>query len=466
MLTEISVYFVLAHLAGLALWTHVLASGKRTGSMLIWTFWLLIIPTLGIPLYLLLGTDRIRRKRLERYGDANHAGKTPEPPAMDEGVAALLRFTGGIGNNAFSVLTKPRIEPDTKHYYTHLLEDIERAERYIHFQTYVWRPDDVGERFRDALVRAARRGVEVRLLVDELGSPQTKEEFFKPLVDAGGKFSWCLTVHPRRNRYFFNLRNHRKIQIIDSRVAYVGGMNVGKEYEGRDENVGPWSDMQLSVGGPVINELQLTFLDDWTFATGQRIQGAQYWHPGDVPEGVPAVVVRSGPDNHDPVFLKSFIYFCNHARERLDLFTPYFAPDDAMLMAICMAAERGVRVRMIIPTLNEHQYMVDLGRAYYDALLRAGVEIYEMPDSVNHAKVYIADDGWVMLGSPNLDIRSIRLNFEVGLIFPHRPTAEALDAHYAPFFQRSQRVTLENHRRLPYSKRVRLGFVRLFSPVL
>lgn len=249
-------------------------------------------------------------------------------------------------------------------------------------------------------------------------------------------------------------------------MAYVGGMNIGKEYEGRNEDVGPWSDMQLSVTGPVLNELQLTFMQDWEFATGEAFEGEQYWHDKSNEEAIPVAVIRSGPDNLDQVFLMSFIYFCNHAQKRLDLYSPYFAPDDPMLLAIAMAAQRGVRVRLMIPTLNEHQYMVDLGRAYYDTLLRAGVEIYELPDRVNHAKVYRADDEWVMIGSHNLDIRSIRLNFEIGLMFPHRPTAEAVDNFYADYYQRSERITLEAFRERPLSERIRQGFVRLFSPFL
>ncbi|MGE9292096.1 MAG: cardiolipin synthase, partial [Puniceicoccales bacterium] len=373
---------------------------------------------------------------------------------------------GGLSNNALTAIQDTKVLPDTENYYPALIEAIDKAERYVHFQTYVWRPDDVGERFLDALTRAAKRGVEVRLLVDELGSPEAKDEFFKPLIEAGGEFSWCLTVHPRRNRYFFNLRNHRKIQIIDSRIGFVGGMNIGKEYEGRNEDVGPWQDMHISVSGPVLNELQLTFVNDWNFATAKDLKAEDYFYNGTSTGSIPAAIVRSGPDNLDQVFMMSFIFFCNHAKKRLDLFTPYFAPDDPMLLAIAMAAQRGVRVRMMIPTLNEHQYMVDLGRAYYDFLMRAGVEIYELPDAVNHAKVYIADDEWGMIGSPNLDIRSIRLNFEVGLIFPDRGTVEDLDAYYDKLFERSEKVTHETVKQYTFWERAKLGFVRLFSPVL
>lgn len=463
MLAGILLFLFLVHLAGLAFWAHLLASGKRTGSMLIWTFWLLFIPLAGIPLYLLLGTDRIRRNRLEMHSRYAMPERHVQP---QQNCPELLRHVSSLKNNAFTSIENPRILPDTDSYYPALIVAIDSAQHYIHFQTYVWRPDDVGRRFLDALVRAAKRGVEVRLLVDELGSPEAKDAFFAPLVKAGGQFSWCLTVHPRRNRYFFNLRNHRKIQLIDSRIGFVGGMNIGKEYEGRNEDVGPWSDMQLSVSGPVLNELQITFIDDWAFATGEKVEGDQYWASVKAEESVPGAVIRSGPDNIDQVFLMSFIYLCNHAKKRVDLFTPYFAPDDPMLLAICMAAERGVRVRMMIPTLNEHQYMIDLGRAFYDTLLRAGVEVYEYPESVIHAKVYLVDDEWVMIGSPNLDMRSIRLNFELALLFRHRPTVEALDAHYKGYFEGAQRVDPDAFAAQSAAERIRQGFVRLFAPFL
>jgi len=459
---------VIVHLSGVALFANLLLSRKRTSAMLLWTVWLLLLPVLGIPLYLLLGTDRIRRKRLHLHGEAARLRAEASRQARDNGkdLPELLTITSRLEANSLCSMGQPEIFPQARDYYDSLIEDIQAAEEYIHFQTFVFRQDEVGERFLEALVQAAGRGVNVRLLVDELGSPDTKEKFFRPLVEAGGEFSWCLTIHPRRNRYFFNLRNHRKIQIIDSRVAYVGGMNIGLEYEGRIEEIGPWEDMQLRVGGPVINELQYTFMDDWYFATQKSIEGDFYI--GKFPDAgsIPVTVLRTGPDSLEQSFLKSFIYFCNKAERRLDLFTPYFAPDEAMLLAIQMTATRGVKVRLMIPTLNEHKYMVDIGRSFYEHLLEAGIEIHELPDAVNHAKVFIADDDWVMLGSPNLDMRSIRLNFEVGLLFKDRETTGNLDAHYRGLFERSSRVSLDEFRNRPFKEKLKQGWVRLFTPIL
>ena len=459
---------VIVHLAGVALFCNLLLSRKRTSAMLIWTVWLLLLPLLGIPLYLLLGTDRIRRKRLELQGNAARRREEAARQVRENGteLPELLTITGRMEANSPGSMERPEIYPHAREYYDALIEDIRAAEHYIHFQTFVFREDEVGRRFLEDLVRAATRGVKVRLLVDELGSPETKEKFFQPLVEAGGQFSWCLTIHPRRNRYFFNLRNHRKIQLIDSRIAYVGGMNIGLEYEGRIEEIGPWEDMQLSVKGPVINELQYTFMDDWYFATRQPIEGDFYTREFQQPGPVPLTVIRTGPDSLEQSFLKSFIFFCTQARRRLDLFTPYFAPDEAMLLAIQMAAIRGVRVRLMIPTLNEHKYMVDIGRSFYENLLEAGVEIHELPDAVNHAKVFIADEDWVMLGSPNLDMRSIRLNFEVGLLFKDRETVENLDTHYRKLFNRARQVALDEFRNRPFKERLKQGWVRLFTPIL
>ena len=465
MWTIIFFLWFLSQLAGFGALIHLLLSRKRTTSLVLWALWLLIFPALGIPLYLTIGSDRIRRRSIPSHPPGEHL-EDPNAPLGSPEIAPLLQNVSHLSGNTLTRASDLKLLPDTTTYYPHLLESIDKAEKFVHIQTYVFRMDSAGDRLLEALCRAAKRGVEVRLLVDEIGSASTRTRYFKPLIQAGGQFSWCMTVQPFRNRYFLNLRNHRKIQVVDGKIAYVGGMNFGVEYEGKDSEVGPWRDMQMSVRGPVVDALQTVFATDWSFATDEWLADRHYTGFSNDDANIPVTVVNSGPDEPDRSFLKTFIFTCNHAKERLDVFTPYFGPEESVILAMQLAARRGVRVRMLIPTPNEHQYMVDIGRAHYEQLMEDGVEVYEYHEAVHHGKVYIIDDNLFVLGSTNLDARSLRINFETTLLIEDRDTVSQLDKHYEVFFERAERIELEKFRNQPLTDKLKQGISRLFVPIL
>lgn len=442
---------------------HVCLSRKNTTSLILWTCWLLAFPPLGILLYVLLGTESIKKKQLERFEKISHGR---DGAAGTHAIPEVLAHLERVDRNVISFMSRPDLMWGGDDYYRRLIEDMDAAGHFIHIQTYVWRPDEEGQRVLDAACRAAERGVEVRVMTDEFGSMKTDRKFFKPLEENGGEFSWYSTVQTRRSRFFFNLRNHRKVNIIDGTIGYVGGMNIGKEYTGRD--IGPWTDLQLRFTGPVLLDLEDSFAEDWLFATRQRLDDERYYPGPSEKEGaeIPLSVVQSGPDQLDPSYLKSFNLICNAAQERLDLFTPYFVPNENLLITIQTAVARGVRVRLLIPTLNEHQYMVDIGRAYYEPLLEAGVEIYELPGRVHHTKAFRVDEDIVFAGSHNLDVRSYKLNFELSLCFRCAETAREMDGVFGDLFRDSERIEEEAFKARPLLEKLKQGGVRLFGPVL
>ncbi len=458
----IELLFILFHAAGLALIGHVLLSNKSHASLILWTMWLLLFPILGIPLYLLLGTEKIHKKKMERF-EQIHYDEAAQPD--EEQLPCILRDLHRVNGHHAARMSTPELLWDGDSYYESLLRDIDSAQTYVHIQTYVWRDDEAGIRLLESLCAAARRGVAVRIMLDEMGSVKTPRDFFDPLEEAGGRFEWYSTVQTRRSRFFFNLRNHRKINIIDGAIAYVGGMNIGEEYAGR--GIGPWQDLQMRFRGPVIANLENIFAGDWSFATRERLDDAKFYPDPSVPdEAFPAAVVQTGPDRQDRPFLKVFSLLCREATETMDVFTPYFVPNEHLLVMLQITAARGVKVRLLIPTLNEHMYMVDIGRASYEQLMDAGVEVYELPGMVHHAKVLRVDDELVFAGSHNLDTRSYKLNFELSLCFRHRETAQKMDAHFEKLFAKAERIDPEAFRRRPLSKKLQQGFVRLFGPVL
>lgn len=447
---------------GIGLVCHVLLSRKTHASLILWTCWLLLLPPLGIPMYLIFGTERIHKKRLDRFEKIKYG----KGPTLDrDRIPELLRHLERVERNGLSLMTRPELMWDGDAFYTQLVADIERARHFIHIQTYVWRQDADGQKVMAALCRAAARGVEVRVMTDEIGSIRTDRAFFQQLEQAGGEFSWYSTIQTRRSRFFFNLRNHRKLKLIDGAVAYVGGMNIGKEYAGRE--IGPWTDLQMRFSGPVLLDLEDSFAEDWLFATRERLNDARYYPESSTESAdIPVAVVQSGPDKLDPSYLKSFNLICNAATTRLDLYTPYFVPNDNMLITIQTAAARGVRVRLMIPTLNEHQYMVDIGRAYYEPLLEAGVEIYELPGRVHHTKALRVDEDFIFAGSHNLDVRSYKLNFELSLCFQCEHTAREMDKVFEGLFRDSDRIDRKAFKNRDLGTKLRQGFIRLFGPVL
>lgn len=454
--------FILLHLIGLLLIGHVLLSRKSHASLILWTLWLLLFPMFGIPLYLFLGTEKIHKKKMARLEQIDYEEAVPPD---DEWLPRILKDLHQVNGHKLALMGEPELLWSGDAYYNALIRDIESAESYIHIQTYVWRRDEAGSRVLDALCAAAERGVAVRILLDEMGSFKTERDFFERLENAGGQFSWCSTVQTRRSRFFFNLRNHRKINIIDGTVAYVGGMNIGEEYAGRA--IGPWQDLQMRLHGPVVKNMESSFAGDWSFATRERLNDPMFYPDTPGPKNTfPAAVVQTGPDHADLSFLKVFSLLCREATDRIDVFTPYFVPNEHLLVTLQITAARGVKVRLLIPTLNEHMYMVDIGRAHYEALMESGVEVYELPGMVHHAKVLRVDDDLVFAGSHNLDTRSYKLNFELSLCFRHRQTAGKMDAHFDELFEKSDRIDLEEFSCRPLKTKLRQGFVRLFGPVL
>ncbi|MEI9893044.1 MAG: phospholipase D-like domain-containing protein [Chthoniobacter sp.] len=261
-----------------------------------------------------------------------------------------------------------------------------KPHEHVHVQFFIWRDD--APRPRDARPprAAARRGVEVRVLLDQIGSFGLRKSFFDPLVEAGGKFAWFRTAHPLRNRWTFNLRNHRKLQVIDGRIAFVGGMNMGREYASEDPEVGPWRDIQIELIGGAAKRLQMAFADDWFFVTEEKLLDRRYYPAPAMPQRYLVQSMPDGPDSPDDPIQMSLVYMLNSAQRRVWLTAGYFVPKEPLLTALELAAARGVDVRLLISEKSDHPRLIYVGRSYYEELLRFGVKIFEYEKGINHAQ--------------------------------------------------------------------------------
>ncbi len=452
---------------------HVLLSKKRPTATLAWVWAIIAVPFGGPIVYFMFGADRMQRKRLRkaaRLGMLRHRTsrlvkqRVEElPPAESDLVRVLTNITRIPPSTADSV----RLLIDSTAFYPALREQILAAKHHIHVEFFIWREDEYGREFRDLLADAARRGVCVRLLLDQIGCFGLRRSFFAPLIEAGGQFSWFYSLPLWRHSRFMNLRNHRKLQIIDGRVGFVGGMNMGRECAGEDPSLGAWRDAQMEVRGPVVNTLQEMFSEDWFFATNEVFAGDAYhtaWERN--PNAHVVQVIAGGPDLPREPIPKSIVALIGASRKRLWLTTGYFVPDDLFLTALQLCAARGVDVRLLVSAKTDHPYLLEIGRSFYEDLLEWGVRVFEYSEGINHKKCMLLDEEWLMVGSANSDNRSMRLNFELNLLAHAPEQAQKLEDLLCREFAMSKEIHLDEFSKRPLWRRLLEAALRPLAPML
>ncbi len=465
-------------LAGIAL-VGILSRRRQPAAAVLWMVLVLVLPLLGVLLYFVFGRGRLHRKRLLRRSAArrrfdellsDHYGSGERAPAAGSDLVPFGRdfvpLSESLAENPWLIGNRVELLLDGAATFDRMLEEIGKAESSVHLQTYIFRLDATGTRFVEALAAAAGRGVEVRLLLDAIGSYHLGRKQLATLEERGIALAWFHPTHPLKRRFEINFRNHRKNLIIDGRGAFVGGHNIGDEYLGIGVKPPRWRDTHVYVGGPAARQVQEVFLEDWYFATATSLVAEKYLPPAVTPGETLCQVVSSGPDNSLGRLQRVFFAVFTAVRERLDICVPYFLPDDALLHALLLAARRGVRVRILLPFWTDQPVVRGASLTYYAELLRAGVELYEYEAGILHAKVVIADGIWSTVGSCNLDPRSLVANFETNLCVLDRDLARALEAAFEDDLRVASRVRLDDVAQWPLLTRVLQNFYALFSPLL
>ena len=435
---------------------------REPAATISWLLGLALLPYLGFLVYYFFGPQRIHRQRMRRERSRARLPGTGDPAEAEcRELAELGRATTGL---APASANDVRLLETGSEKYDALVGDIAAAGRFIHLEYYIWYPDTVGERLRDALVERARAGVKVRLLLDAVGSSKCSDAFFAPLVEAGGELAW---FHPVRvvkfwKRPWLNLRTHRKIVVIDGLVAYTGGMNVTDD---QDERVDPkaYRDLHLRLTGEVVSVLQAVFLDDWAYATKRvpSVPAPDSRGPGPVP----TQVLTSGPDSRWEAIHRLYVGAIHSAKQRVWMLTPYFVPGEAGMMALTSAALGGLDVRLVVPKMSDSRLVTYATRSYFDELLAAGVKIYEYGPRMMHSKALLVDDDLALIGSANFDHRSFRLNFEVQVLFRDAGIAAELARLIEHDLGHAPRVRPDRNRPL-WRDRLPEALARLVSPLL
>ena len=457
----------------------LLMSRRSPQSTLAWMFAFIALPVVSGFYYLLFGPRRLQRRK-RRYGLARaEAGRVSQylrstagqkSPQLDVDAAGLAAVGRRLGQGMPTFADEVTLLDNGDRKMRELEAAIRGAKSHVHLEYYIWEPDRIGTQFRDLLVEARKRGVEVRVLVDAVGSGRAKPRFWKPLVDAGGEVLVFNPVEIRTGRlHFANFRTHRKIAIIDGRIGFLGGINLHDPASAKGSGKDAWRDQHARIVGEPVRKLQRLFLEQWTYAGG-----AFSLEKGDVPvyfpaatgegRGVPTQILASGPDEDTAALHAFFLAAIATARRRIWIETPYLIPDEPLEAALRVAVLRDVDVQVIVPKQGDSRLVTAASHTYCDSLGRAGIQIFEYGPPMLHAKTLLVDDTMGIVGTANLDNRSFRLNFEVAAAFYDRDVIHHLARRFED--DRAFSKPFPHKRRGPRVTQMLESVARLTSPVL
>jgi cardiolipin synthase len=342
---------------------------------------------------------------------------------------------------------------------------IEAAQGYVLFQFYIIRDDDVGQRFKDLLIKKARQGVKVYFLYDGFGSYDLSNEYRQELIQAGIQVAGFAYLDKGIDMFQVNFRNHRKVVVVDGQRVFLGGLNVGNEYLGITDKFADWRDTHISISGPVALQAQLSFLEDWKWSTGDWLK--LDWEPqNNSGRGSIAMSVATGPADEFEAAEMLILQSINSARKRIWLSTPYYVPDTSIVAALELAALKGVDVRILLPEKNDSKLVSLAAYSYFEQSMRAGVRFFIYQDGFMHSKTLLVDDDSSIVTSANLDNRSLRLNFEIFALLHDKEFNRSMEEMYLDDFAHSDELPEDVFSSRPVWYRLASRLARLFSPVL
>ncbi len=449
---------------------------EKPSNCLAWLTVIFFEPWVGLALYLLIGENRLGRRRLKRRQrrrlqlqvsdypqiEPNHV---VDPNGADDFsvLVHLAEHVGGlpvVAGNSISLMS------DTEEVIDRLVAEIDAARHHVHLLFYIYQDDEVGRRVADALIRAVERGVTCRVLADGVGSRRLFRRLAPELRRHGVQIYPALPANLWRLPFArLDLRNHRKLAVIDGRAAFTGSQNIVEPSYGH-RRAGTWHDVMARITGPVVRQLQGIFLEDWFYESGELLEDpALFPHcPADGPIAVQ--VVPTGPDQPTELFQDLIVRAIFLARRRVVITSPYFIPNEAMLLALRMAALRGVEVDLAMPRRSDHRLVAAAGSFYCEYLMRYGVRVFLFLDGMLHAKTLTVDDELAMFGTANYDIRSFRLNFELNLFVHNEQAVRQVRDLQQRYLERSRRATGDDWPSRTLVGRLKVNLAKLFSPLL
>jgi cardiolipin synthase len=474
LLSLFGVLAVVVEVLGVLTAVHAIMGARTAQGAIAWALSLVMFPYIALPFYWVFG-----RNKFEGYVDArrardtelHHIGREAVRRAMEDG---LVTLGDGPGRNVLVLLAampfthSNRVDllVDGSATFGAIFEAIDAAEDYILVQFFIVHDDQLGRELKSHLIRKANEGVRVFFLYDEIGSHKLPWSYIHELEDAGVTIRPFHSTRGSRNRFQINFRNHRKIVVVDGRVAFVGGLNVGDEYMGRNKKIGPWRDTHVGIQGPAVHAVQMSFVEDWYWATRETLP--LDWQPRAAPDGHQDILVLpTGPADDLETCGLFFIHMINSAKQRLWIASPYFVPDQHVISALQLASLRGVDVRIMLPEHPDHKLVYLSSFSFLEEAEKGGVriKIFRYQPGFMHHKVVLVDDHLAAVGTANLDNRSFRLNFEITALVDNHEFAGQVEAMLRRDFENCKLAAREDLTQRRWWFKVAVRVARLMSPL-
>lgn len=444
-----------------------------------WILVLVLLPIIGLVFYLFFGQEYRKQKLYSRRGVKalgryrNHTIRqlrsfNKQELQLKEGVENFRKIIGLLLNNSQSILTTGntvKILNNGKKTLHAILDAIGKARHHIHLEYYIIDNDEVGCALKALLIQKRKEGVEVRIIVDDVGSWSLSSEYINELKSAGIKFVSFMEVRFPRLTWKVNYRNHRKIVVIDGEIGFTGGINMADRYVKGSPRLGAWRDTHLQIKGDAVSVLQTIFAADWYFMTGENLSGDKFFKPlTDLP-GVPMQISASGPDSDWDSIGQAYFAAIAGARKEVYIVTPYLMPPPSIITALKTAALGGIDVRIIIPEKSDAKMPKWCSFSYVEELLEAGIRIFLYQKGFIHSKLLLVDGFFASIGSANLDFRSLETNFEVNAFIYHEKIARELFKYFRVDLRNSKEVNLGQWRKRSWYMKTRESFAYLVSPL-
>lgn len=458
----------------------LLRDNLSSAARLAWFMFMLFVPYVGVILYLLFGEINLGRTIHQRHDeifarfrslaagslgscDRNLEGNVETEYQTAFRAASVDGFGTTLGNKA-------ELLPDAATARSRLIDDIDKATETVQCLYYIWLGDNTGRNVAEALIRAAKRGVTVHAMADGLGSRKfVRSKYWHAMGDAGVKLSVALPIKWVVDTILFSrldLRNHRKITVIDSRITWCGSQNCADPEFLVKAKYAPWVDIMLRLQGPIVAQNQLLFASDWLLNSGEEVPECFEAKTKPIEGGFPAQVFADGPTDRRGATPQLFATLLALARKEVVISTPYFVPNQTVLDAICAAAIRAIDVTMIFPKRNDSWVVAAASHGYYRQLLEHGVKIFEFRNGLLHSKTFTVDRRLSLVGSTNLDLRSFDLNYENDILLRDDEMTQLIYDRQQEYISQSDSVTLEDVNAWTYHRRIWNNVVATIGPIL
>lgn len=458
-----TIIIILFYLSGIGLSLYAVFQSRTPQGTMAWVLALLFIPFISVPIFLIVG-----KKRVEDY-DSIESELNGVRKKIEEQIEAHKTIVSDFpiksffseGNRQFLKGNELNLLLDGEETFAEMLKCINQAKRYIFLQMYIFRTDRIGKLFAEALIKKANEGVKIYFLYECLGIRMSKD-VLKKMSDAGvslGEFSPI-----RLNKLQLNFRNHRKLLVIDGELGFFGGINIGDDYLGRYPEIGFWRDTNVKILGPIVYQSQIDFIKDWKFS--QKNEIAVDLKDPVISGHTKVYLLNSGPSEDRPLNLLQHIELFHSAKERLWIANPYIVPPQGIIDALLVACMRGVDIRILVPGTSDNRFVALAMEVYLERLLMSGIRIYKYNRGMMHQKVLLIDEKIAVIGSSNIDYRSMYINFENAIVTDDPSFIKDLELALRSDFDNSQEVSITFFEKLSFRHKLASHLANSVAPVL